>query len=148
MQLKEFDILLIKQNNTIIQSIVHKVTGEEYNHSELYLGNYLILEAMPDGVKIKPMYNDLGEFDVFRYKDGFTKEQKELIREFIQKKLNSKYDFLELFLQLFHIKRKENNKYICISLLMDAFKYAGIKIDDWNIGFKQVSQSDYFVKIN
>lgn len=147
MVLKKNDIILVKSNG-LISNLIHFFTKNIYNHAELYLGNYMILEAMPNGVKVKPMYNDLGEFDAYRYNGTITREQQEKIDEFIQKNINSKYDFIALFMQIFGLEVDRPKKFICIELVMKAYKYAGLPIPEWKKGFEQVCASKYFTKVN
>lgn len=148
MVLKENDIILVKTNRNIISKIIHKVTKDVYNHAELYLGNYIILDAMPNGVKVRPFDNKLGEFDCYRYKGKITASQKAKINEFIQKNINNKYDFIALVMQLFNIQFDTPKKYICIELVLKAYEYAGLPVGKWQKGFKQVTDSIYFRKVN
>ena len=147
MQLKEFDIILKKNSKNPISKIIQKVTKDKYSHSSIYIGNYHIIESTPTGVKVNNFNSSLSEFDLYRYAKPLNPTEKQRIVEFLQKSINTKYDFIEVFLQLFGIKKRQDNKYICISLLMEAFKYAGVEIDEWKVGFKQVSDSKYFKQI-
>lgn len=148
MQLVKYDIILKKNSKRLISSIIRNVTKDIYNHAEIYVGNYHIIDGMPNGVKVRNFDSSLQEFDAYRYYRDITPEEGERIEEFLQKSINSKYDFIELFMQLFNKKQKKNNKkYICISLVMEAFRYAGLEIDDWHQGFSQVSDSKYFIKV-
>lgn len=149
MKLKKYDIILCKDGKALSSKIVQWFTKRPYHHAQLYLGNYLMVEDMLDGVKVKPINKKLGEFDVFRYRFKITEEQDKLIEEFIQKSINSKYDFLELFMQLFKKKdSRKNGKYICISLIMEAFKYAGLDVGEFGYAFTQVTDNLFFRKIN
>lgn len=148
MKLKPYDIILCKSNKTIIQKLIRKITKDKYTHSEIYVGNYHIIDDTMRGVKVRNFDSTLNEFDVYRYHRDLTEKEKYDIEEFLQKALNTRYDFFEILLQLFHIHPKQNGKYICISLLMEAFKYANVKVDEWQQGFTQISNSEYFIKIN
>ena len=148
MKLKPYDIILCKNDKSLIQKIIRKVTNDKYTHSEIYAGGYHIIDATLRGVKVRNFDNTLGTFDTYRYYRDLTDKEKEDIEEFLHKSLNSKYDILEIIQQLFRIKPKKNNKYICISLLVEAFKNAKVEIDEWQQGFKQISDSKYFIKVN
>lgn len=148
MKLKPYDIILCKNNKTLVQKIIRKVTNNVYTHSEIYVGDYHIIDDTLQGVKVRNFDSTLGQFDVYRYHRELTEKEKYDIEEFLQKALNTKYDIWEVFMQLFHLRSKDNKKYICISLLMEAFRYANVKIDEWQQGFTQVSNSEYFIKIN
>lgn len=148
MKLQPYDIILKKNSKNLISKLIYKVTDDIYNHSEIYIGNFLICDAMPNGVKVRCFDSSLKEFDAYRYYRELTEKEKSDIEEFLQKAINSKYDFIELLLQLFHIKKKKDKKYICISLIVDAFAYANVEIDEWQQGFTQISKSKYFNKIN
>lgn len=148
MTLNKYDIILKKNAKNIIQKIICKVTKDKYFHAEVYLGNYIICDAMPNGVKIRTFDSSLKEFDVYRYKYTITSAQHKKIEEFIQKSINSKYDFVQLILQAFNLDFGHPKKYICIELVIEAFRYAGIPMGKWKKGFEQVTKSDLFVKIN
>lgn len=148
MQLQKYDLILKKNGKSPISKLIHFFTKDIYNHSEIYLGNYIICDAMPNGVKIRTFDSSLEEFDVYRYKGTITSEQHKKIEEFIQKSINSKYDFLQLILQAFNLNFGHPKKYICIELVIEAFKYAGIPMGNWKKGFEQVTKNDLFVKIN
>lgn len=148
MKLEKYDILLKKNSKNPISKIIQLITHDKYSHSEIYIGNYHIIDDMLNGVKVRNFDSSLCEFDTFRYKRQLTEKEQADIEEFLQKAINTKYDFIELFLQLFNKQGKDNKKYICISLLMEAFKYANVKVDDFKVGFKQVSDSKYFYKVN
>lgn len=149
MQLKKYDIILCKDNLSWISRLIHIITKDVYNHSELYLGNNHIVDAnFPKGVKIRHVDRSLKYFDAYRYTGTITNLQALKIDEFIQKKLNSEYDIIELIAQAFGINKGYRKKYICISLIMEAFRYAGIQTDSWKQGFKQITDSKYFKKIN
>ena len=146
MKLQQYDIILKKNSKNPISKLIQKVTKDIYSHSEIYIGNYHIIDSMPNGVKVRNFDSSLCEFDSYRYYREISEEER-LIEEFLQKAINCKYGFFELILQLFHIHKKQNKKYICISLIINAFQYAGLEIDDWKIGFKQISDSKYFIKV-
>lgn len=148
MKLKQYDIILKKNSKQPISKLIYFYTKGIYNHSEIYLGNFMICDAMPNGVKVRPFDSSLNEFDAYRYYRKLTDREKNDIQEFIQKNINCKYDFVELILQALHIKKKPDRKFICISLITEAFKYAGVEIDEWAQGFSQISDSKYFYKVN
>lgn len=148
MKLKKYDIILCKNSNTFISLLIRFFTKDKYSHSQLYLGdNHIIDTLYPKGVTIKHINRSLGYFDVFRYKYDITQRQSEKIDEFIQKKLNTKYDLIELFMQIFKIDGGYKNEYTCISLIIEAFKYAGINLGEWKDGFKNITESSDFIVI-
>lgn len=147
MELKKYDVLLKKNGKSIINKIIHFCTNDIYNHAQLYIGDYHIVDAMPNGVKIRNFDNSLGEFDVYRYTGKITNEQYKKIEEFIQKTINAKYDFLQLMLQALHINFGTPKKYICIELVIKAFEYAGVNMGEWKQGFKQITDNSKFKKI-
>lgn len=150
MQLQQYDILLKKNSKNPISKLIQLFTGDIYSHAMMVLDENHILEATyPQGVRIKHIDFHLGEFDCYRLKAGFSSEQRINIRTFIQKTLNSRYDVRELLLEAFNIEDKSNNhKYICITLCINAFRYAGIEVGTWKKGFLQISNNDKFMKVN
>lgn len=148
MQLKKYDIILCKNSNTFISKIIRFFTNDKYSHSQLYLGdNHIIDTLYPRGVKIKHINRQMGYFDVFRYKYNITQEQSKKIDEFIQKKINTKYDLIELFFQIFKVNVGDKDEYTCISLITEAFNYAGINLGVWKDGFKNITESKDFIII-
>lgn len=148
MVLHKYDIILKKNGKSPISKLICLFTKNIYHHAEIYLGNYIICDAMPNGVKIRTFDSSLGEFDVYRYNGTITSEQHKKIEEFIQKSINSKYDFLQLILQALNLNFGHPKKYICIELVIEAFKYAGIPIGEWKKGFEQITKSKNFIKVN
>lgn len=148
MQLQKYDLILKKNGKSPISKLIHFFTKDIYNHAELYLGNYIICDAMPNGVKIRTFDSSLKEFDVYRYTGTITSDQHKKIEEFIQKSINSKYDFLQLILQIFNLDFGHPKKYICIELVLEAFRYAGIPVGTWKKGFEQVTKSNLFKKVD
>jgi uncharacterized protein YycO len=144
MQLKKYDLILKKNGKSPISKLIHFFTKDIYNHAELYLGNYIICDAMPNGVKIRTFDSSLKEFDAFRYTGTITSEQDAKIEEFIQKSINAKYDFLQLIFQALHINFGVSKKYICIELVIKAFEYAGLDVGEWKQGFKQITDTNFF----
>lgn len=147
MQLKKFDIILKKDGKHFISKLIHFFTQDIYNHSEIYIGNYHIIDAMPNGVKVRNLDCSLGEFDAFRYTGAITKNQAEKIEEFLQREINKKYDFMQLIFQALNLNIGNPRKYICIELVIEAFKYAGLNVGGWQKGFKQITNSEFFKKI-
>lgn len=150
MKLQKYDIILKKNSKSPISKLIQLATGDIYSHAMIVLDDLHILEATyPQGVQIKHIDFNLGEFDCYRYKGlKLTKEQEDNITEFIQKTINTDYDIKELFLQAFNIEDKSKNKYICISLALEIFKIAGLDVGKFEKGFKQVCDSDKFYKVN
>lgn len=147
MKLEKYDIIIKKNGTHPISKLIHWFTKDIYNHSAIYIGDYHIIDAMPNGVKVRNLDCSLGEFDAFRYTGKITKEQGAKIEEFLQKEINKKYDFLQLILQAFNLNLGNPKKYICIELVIEAFKYAGLNVGGWQQGFKQITNSKYFKKV-
>lgn len=148
MKLNKYDILLKKNSRKLIPRLIQWITKDIYSHSQIYIGDYHIIDGNPQGVKVRNFDSSLSEFDCFRYVRELTQKEQRDIEEFLQKSINSKYDFVELIYQMFNKEKRKDKKYICISLLMEAFQYANVPIDNWKQGFKQVSESKYFYKVN
>ncbi len=147
MQLKKYDVLLKKNGKSLVSKVIHLFTKDIYNHAQIYIGDYHIIDAMPNGVKVRNFDSSLGEFDAYRYTKPISKKQAEMIEEFLQKAINHKYDFLQLLLQAFNLNIGTSNKYICIELVTKAFEYAGLDVGEWQQGFKQITDTNHFKKI-
>lgn len=148
MQLRKYDIILQKHHKGVVSSLIRFFTKNIYNHSAIYMGNLHVIEAIPTGVKVNNLTYSLGEFDGYRYYRDLTLEEERKIDTFLEKSINSKYDFTELVANAFGKAGSNKKKFICISLLIEAFKYAGCETGEWKKGFEQVCDSPYFVKIN
>lgn len=85
MKLKPYDIILCKNNKTLVQKIIRKVTKGQYTHSEIYVGNYHIIDDTLQGVKVRNFDNSLENFDAYRYYRELTDKEKYDIEEFLQK---------------------------------------------------------------
>lgn len=122
MKLKPYDIILCKNNKTLVQKIIRKVTNNVYTHSEIYVGNYHIIDDTLQGVKVRNFDSTLGQFDVYRYHRELTEKEKYDIEEFLQRhsiqsmiygKLSYNYFTLDLN------KMESIYVYLCLWKLLD-----------------------------
>jgi len=148
MRLNKYDLLLIKKPRKLMGKLVKKVLNSQYSHVAIYIGNYHVIDTdFKQSVKIHEINNRLGEFDVYRYRYMFSKKQEELIDEFFQKSLNVKYDLMQAIGVLFRINFNKRG-YICISLATEAFRHAGICIDNRKFGFDKIIGNECFIKVS
>lgn len=131
MELKPFDLLFYK-GNSVLDKIIKNRLESQYSHVALIIDNFHVVEtAWNIPLKVRHFSYRLGEFDAYRIKN-LSEKQKQKITLFIQKTLNSKYDFGEILFYLgFGFKFKDNpNEYICLSWIIECLKYAGIDVLD------------------
>ena len=156
MQLQAYDILLFK-GEFIISKIIEWFTDSKYSHAGLYLGNWTIAEALPDGIIIDFLKDRPMGYDVFRYKYPLTNMQKDRLNEFVYLKIATKYNYKELFACL--LKEKlgidfpfVDDKLICSQFVDLSYRYAGINLVDLEKGKivtpKNLSESKLLVRVD
>jgi len=129
-KLEPFDILLIIKKG-LIGELIGEVTESIYTHAALVLDNNHIIDiAFFTPVEVRHINYRLGEFDAFRLIYPLEDVQKREITEFYQKAINARYDFGEFLGTTFTKLSLLDNpiKFICSSLVFDAFKSAGITL--------------------
>jgi hypothetical protein len=99
---KEKDIIhkyIIENFGTMVENMLTGLTGQEYLHSELYLGEGWVLSATVNGVKLNKYSTDtlLKNFDIFR--PQFKIDQTILLEQ-IKESHNKRYDFISLYLNV------------------------------------------------
>lgn len=131
MDLKFGDILLFKGKGFISKAI-EIVTKSPYSHAAIYIGNYHLVEALPNGISVSHLRDIPTGYDVYRY-EGLTDEQKAKMNDFILQKIATKYNYEELFAALLeeelNIKIPFNkSQLICSQFVTSCFKYSLIDL--------------------
>lgn len=131
MKLQPFDIIAIKNRNSIVSKMVRWHEKSIYSHVAIVLDDWHLVDTnLFQPTKIRNIDYKLGEFDCFRLKDFSLFNSSNAI-EFIQKTLNQKYDLLEAL----NINNTQD-KYICISLVKEIYLNGSVDL-------KQVNQSRF-----
>jgi len=133
MQIQPYDILLYKGNSILAKAISY-ITKSPYYHVSLALEeDFHLAEALPDGIDITHLHDLPSGYDIYRYKDELTQEQKDKIHEFIYLKIATPYGYEEIFACLLHKELGLNipvadGKLICSQFAYLAYLYAGINL--------------------
>lgn len=135
MNIETGDIILVRGNHPIISPLIRWFTKSEYTHVGLAVTSDFIYEIdVGKRLAINPLtYED---FDVFRYKYGLTKKQKEKMKQYaIEKaKQNKGYDWFRIFsfvLEKFFSHRflwDISNREICSEIVDEIYMSAGIDL--------------------
>jgi hypothetical protein len=128
MLLQPFNILFHHSNNSIIPKTVRSVLGSKYHHTSLILNEWHTLEVQYNlNTKIRHFDFKLGEFDGYRI-PNLTDNQKVKMIEFIQRTLNSKYDFVEILNYFGFGLKDKDDKWICISWIDKLLSVSEIEV--------------------
>ncbi|MDK2801079.1 MAG: hypothetical protein PWQ70_2698 [Clostridiales bacterium] len=127
MKIQSFDLIFYK-GNSWLDKIIKKKLNSRYSHVGLVLDNFHTVEtAWNIPLKIRHFSYRLGDFDRYRI-PNLTDEQKERMTLFIQKTLNSKYDFIEILRYFGFGFKDDKNRYICISWIDECLKFSGVDV--------------------
>jgi len=156
-QIQPYDILLYK-GASIIAKAIQFVTKSEYSHCAISLNeDFHLAEALDKGIMITHLQDLPSGYDVYRYKETLTNEQKDKLHEFILLKVSTKYNYEEIFAELLH---KElglhipvvDGKLICSQFVYMAYLYCGIELlpnfKDCIVSPADLSKSELLVKVN
>ena len=152
MEIKEFDILLCK-NNRLLSRFIKEATHSVYSHATFVLdSNHLLEIGFRKPVRLNHINYSLGSFDCYRTILELTPQQKNQILEFYQRTLNSKYDYIEAFSVVLKrlIPYDNAQKYICSGIINEAFKKTGLTLVE-KIGAvtpADLSKSPFLYKVN
>ena len=132
MQIQPYDILLYK-GTSIIGKLIELVTHSQYSHCGLSVCDFHIAEALSKGIEITHSRDIPTGYDIYRYINPLTDEQKQKLHEFIYLKIATKYNFEELFSALlqeeYGIKFPVvKGKLICSQFVFLAYKYINVNL--------------------
>ena len=128
MKLESYDILMHKNSNNIIHKIIRHVLGSKYHHVSLLLDNFHTADInYINPLQIMHLNKKLKQFDGYRI-PNLTEKNRELMINFIQRTLNSKYDMREIINYFGFGLNDSEDRWICISWIDDLLAYSGIKI--------------------
>lgn len=147
-ELKPGDLLMLKKSKSLVhryleenfgtwvEELLTRLTGQEYVHCELYLGEGYVLTATPSGIRIGKYSTDtlLEYFDFYRPKFPIDEEGlKRSVREYH----NSPYDFVSMYLgivntlfELFGVELKvpydTKFAFMCSELVARIYEQMGV----------------------
>lgn len=124
--------LIMEKGTGIIDWGVKKVTNSEYSHVALVYDYPLIIQShLLSGVHITNI-DEIGEYDVYRYKGGLSKSQKKIVKESSIQYLGIDYDLFQIFgylwTAIFEGRNKFNNPNLIICSELVDLVYNKLKI--------------------
>ena len=139
MKLETGDIVFIKPKG-ILSWIISKLTKCNYSHVVLIykeLNPQLIMDTDWSYTRLRKLdyYKERG-YSIYRIKGGLDTSQKTLIKLWMQKNLDKKYDYIQLFSFLnrivFKMDKIFNNPdmFVCSEMVDRAFSDIGIDLVD------------------
>lgn len=150
--IKAFDLLFIK-GDTVISSMIKKVTDSHYSHVAIVLDTLHVAETdWRYPVQIRHGTYELGIYDVYRYRETLSEEQRQRMQWFIEMKKNTKYDLVRtisngLFL-LFKIPiRDAIDRMNCTELAYLMFKEAGVDLEPLDLTPGGLSSSKRLIRL-
>jgi uncharacterized protein YycO len=135
MNIQAGDIILVRGSHPIVSPLIRWFTNSEYTHVGIAINADLIYEIdIFKRMAIHPMKHE--NFDVFRYKNGLTKEQKKIMQNYAIKKAkeNEGYDWLRIIafaLEKFFaypIALDRANREVCSEIVDEIYMAAGIDL--------------------
>jgi len=125
--------ILACYDNTWVDKLIRKVTGQNITHIAIQITENLLIEATVFGVVIRPISSKGGKFHRLHCIE-LSRSKQMLIIEFLLSKVGSWYDYL-LFLTLGLSKLTGRDiyidgkgSYICVELAVDAFNHVGVDL--------------------
>lgn len=131
----EIGNIIASRGDSIISSVIKKITYSKYSHLAIIVSNTLIIEA--DGISGFIKYRNIEDFQ--SYSDIFTcdsltdKKSQEMIF-YLEGKVGQKYDRILLFWlfvkYVFRVKLpyKNDSSMICSELVNNAYKSVGVRL--------------------
>lgn len=153
-QIQKADILLTRDKDSAISTVISGVTHSYWSHTVLYIGDNKIIDTVSDGVKIRALDDYLdGSYGIglFRYKDGLSREQQNLVVETGRELLGLKYAWWQLWWDfILRLLGKSEDKdwavdmstgMVCSEFVARAYEAIGIKFK--NIPAYQMEPVDF-----
>ena len=146
------DVILVKKSNSFWGKVVKLFLQSEYLHSEYVVDDWLTFGTdLSRPANIHPFGYRRGDIDVFRYIRDISPLQKKIIVEELQKATALQYDWREaVCVGLGKQCRGNDQRYICISVILHAMEKAGMMPENIYKTFRDFSvftKSGYFKKV-
>jgi len=127
--------------NSFLDKLIQIITNSKVSHIAIKVDEEHMIESVGSGVRLSLVssktYYNLRCLEL-------TEEQRDLIIDFVNNKLGTKFDFkLMLGIGLNRVFGwntiwDNKDKYICIELIIQAYKSIGIELVDWELTEKIV----------
>lgn len=147
-KLEPFDLLFCKEKS-LTTKLITLVDKSEYSHVCVVLDKHHIFEIQYNmNASIRHIPYNLKDYDIYRVTEYFNQD---LFLEFIYNHIKCKYDYIEILKILFKMKNisDDDGKYICSTIINDAFKYSGLELSYNKVSsISDLLKSEYLIKIN
>jgi len=146
------DVILVKNTKGILSAAIRFLLKSEYSHSEFVIDDWLTFGTdFSRPASIHTFGYNMHEIDIYRLKVPLNSKQIDIIKEYLQNALKLKYDVIEAVCVGLNLKcRGKSNRFICISINLDAYEKAGaLPVGTSNLykDFTSFSQSSFFEKV-
>lgn len=134
-------------DDTWIDWIIRKVTKEKVTHIAIQVMDDYIIETGWHGVKLSKLSSRKGKFYRLRCNELNEYKQEQIVR-YALSLIDQPYDYRQLIwiglYKLFGFKKYKDDtgKYICVEVVVDAYKSAGIDLVPNGIPLDLVIPSD------
>jgi len=121
------------EGRTLVSKLIKLITKKKVTHIAIMVGDYVLMETSFFGVRLRKLKENEAKYYILR-NNNITSEERRKITSFVLHKVKIKYDFKLLIgigiNIIFGINTKWDNKekYICIELILDAYKSIGIDL--------------------
>jgi len=134
-----------------MSKIIKFVLRQPYSHSEYVVSDWLTVGTdLSRPVSIQPFGYNISDVEIWRLKHDVDEDQDDIIIEFLQKATKIKYDWWEAVCVGLRLPFKhKKDRYICISLIIQAMEKAGVIPEGTNkkyAAFDVFTKSGYFTK--
>ena len=128
--------VLLYRGRSIVSRGIQLQTRSKYSHVAVELDNGAVIEAWhKGGVRLikDPFegHSDKTLIDVYRIDEGYKPHR---VERFLRSRIGRKYDFRSVFRFLTRIKAKDNDKWFCSELTIEAFRHGGLNLLKGNSG--------------
>jgi hypothetical protein len=119
------DVILVKKSKSVWAGLIKFFLKQPYIHAEYVISDWLTVGTdLSRPVSVRPFGYNMADIEIWRLKAPLTLEQQAIIVEELQKSTKLKYDWWEAVCVGLGIPTKDDKRYICISLIINALKKA------------------------
>jgi uncharacterized protein YycO len=129
--------IILTYNKSWISSLIRWAVGSKYTHVAIAINETIIAESWWNGVRFTKLDTKKNKFTRLRCPE-LTEHQKTNIIAFIYDKIDFEYDYKLLIgiglNRIFGFKTKwdDPKKYICVELIIEAYRSVGIDLLEYN----------------
>jgi len=122
--------VLLYRGRSIISRGIQLQTRSKYSHAAVMLDDRTVIEAWHKGGvrRLDSPFDGHSEktlIDVYKVDDTYYPE---IVEDFLKQQIGKKYDFRSVLRFMTRIKAKDNDKWFCSELVVEAFRRGGIDL--------------------